>query len=230
MDFQALFYFRVGAWKRTTKGNIKVSKGSAATPPPWFPPLESPFRGAPSARNGQRGKPIPTSAGKAIWCPPSWTLGAWRKPLRGLPFGSQPLQSFFFPLTVGQERAAVAPAAGRCRPGAKAVWRLWVSVPEKTGPESQRPCHLSPAHPVSRFSGMWQSRLRFGTLQRICHPIRPKGLPSETGKQQVKEESAREEKVWYAEPWPWGVECSWIFKEPLWDFFGKVDRILPQGL
>jgi hypothetical protein len=66
-------------------------------PPPWFPPLESPFRGAPSARNGQRGKPIPTSARKAKWFSPSWSLGEWRKPSVVCPLGHGLCSLFFSP-------------------------------------------------------------------------------------------------------------------------------------
>src|SRR5262245_3462925 len=40
---------------------------SAAPPPPWFPPLDSPFRGAPSAprRRDEAAAPLRLSAGQA---------------------------------------------------------------------------------------------------------------------------------------------------------------------
>src|ERR1035438_5237031 len=63
--FHAPLYFRFETWKRTAKGNTKEAKAVPPHPPPWFPPLDSLFRGAPSARNDQRGKPIPTTARKA---------------------------------------------------------------------------------------------------------------------------------------------------------------------
>jgi hypothetical protein len=44
-------------------------KGRAAPPPPWFPPLDPPFRGAPtSLRNPQGGKPIPPRAYRPARC------------------------------------------------------------------------------------------------------------------------------------------------------------------
>jgi hypothetical protein len=59
--FHALFYLsffssrQIGGVRRT---ETPRSKDRAAFPPPWFPPLESPFRGAPFPRYAQRGKPI----------------------------------------------------------------------------------------------------------------------------------------------------------------------------
>jgi hypothetical protein len=74
------------------------AKDMPRPPPPWFPPLDSPFRGAPSQlRNPQRGKPIPLpaaiewKAGSAT----SWGGGRAghgpRPALRGMSFALIPL-------------------------------------------------------------------------------------------------------------------------------------------
>ena len=55
-----------------------LGTGRAACPPPWFPPLEPPFRGAPRARNPQGGKPIPQPPlhGRCPWV--GWVPGGLR--------------------------------------------------------------------------------------------------------------------------------------------------------
>ncbi|HEY5039252.1 MAG TPA: hypothetical protein VIJ93_09300, partial [bacterium] len=77
-------------------------------PPPWFPPLESLFRGAPMTRNDQRGKPIPTTARKAKLFSPTWSLGEWRKPSVVCPLGHS-LCSFLFSPWPPARAAAACP-------------------------------------------------------------------------------------------------------------------------
>src|ERR1035438_9453643 len=109
--FHAPFYFRFffEAWKRTTKGNTKEAKAVPPPPPPWFPPLDSSFRGAPSARNDQRGKPIPTSARKANLFSPTWSLGEWRNPFVACPSGHSLCSFLFSPWPAGRERPRPSP-------------------------------------------------------------------------------------------------------------------------
>ena len=73
-------------------------KGRAAPPPPWFPPLDPPFRGAPSKkRNPQGGGTHPPHAGSIAAHFVRLRRGApWGRVARptdpGAPFGSRPLQ------------------------------------------------------------------------------------------------------------------------------------------
>ncbi len=147
--FHAPFYFRFEAWKPTANGRTKVSKAAPPIPPPWFPPLESLFRGAPFPRNAQRGKPILLHRNFGSSVEP--LLGERRKPLRGLPFGSRPLQLVIFPSPTANRGPRWPPAAGRCRPlGQRPCGGFGFQGPKNHGPESQRLGDLSPARPCHK--------------------------------------------------------------------------------
>lgn len=74
-----------------------------------------------------------------------------------------------------------SPSARR-RPRWPPLWSSWPRGKAKGGfgffamLKSQR-LFICPCPPLSRLGGMPQSRLRFGTLRRICGPIRPQGAP-----------------------------------------------------
>jgi len=129
------FYFRFEPWKRTAKGNTKEAKAVPPPPPPWFPPLDSLFRGAPSARNDQRGKPIPTSASKAKFFSPSWSLGEWRKPFVVCPLGHSLCIDLFLPWPSARAAAACPlwplPGWASAREQ-KPWWWFWISGPGKS--------------------------------------------------------------------------------------------------
>ena len=160
-------------------------------PPPWFPPLESLFRGAPIPRNAQRGKPILLHRKFGSSVEP--LLGERRKPLRGLPFGSRPLQFFIFTLAggkVGRGLPLVAVWPVGPRPGGddRVRW-FWISWPfEGVGLKAKS---------LLVFPPPTQPQSRLGEKPSVDlwpHPP-PRGAPRQTGKQQVKEEGAREEKA-----------------------------------
>jgi hypothetical protein len=133
VDFMP-FLFSFRAVEANSERKHQGGKGSAATPPPWFPPLESPFRGAPSARNDQRGKPIPTSASKAKFFSPSWSLGEWRKPFVVCPSGHSLCIDLFLPWPSARAAAACPSWPLPCGASAreqKPWWWFWISGPGK---------------------------------------------------------------------------------------------------
>jgi hypothetical protein len=131
--FHAPFYFRFEAWKRTAKGNTKEAKEVPPPPPPWFPPLDSSFRGAPSARNDQRGKPIPTTARKAKCSRLRGPWGSGANRFVVCPLGHVLCSLLFSPLAGGRTTwprpSPLCPAMAGL--GAKAGKWLWVSGPEE---------------------------------------------------------------------------------------------------
>ena len=176
------------AWKRETSGKGRVSKGRAAIPPPWFPPLESSFRGAPITRYPQRGKPILLH--REIEMPVEPLLGEWRAPRSpGHPGGARPLQLFISPSPTAQGRGRGGPLwpSGRGPAGLGASYR-WPGI---SGPQGTRalkaPAGSSfprPPMPQSRLRGrpsatpadLWP-RCR-SALGAIRHPSAPRGSPN----------------------------------------------------
>ncbi len=79
-----------------THGLRGGGKGRAAPPPPWFPPLDPPFRGAPTrTRNPQGGTPIPATPGNECLAALGAVVALGEDRAThgsGSPFGSRPLQ------------------------------------------------------------------------------------------------------------------------------------------
>jgi len=128
--------------------------------------------------NPQRGKPILPNAQDVLYAlGPFWEhRHAPRPPVR--PLGLRPVGSrlcFYFPFTVGQKAAAVAPKCPGVATG-QADGGRGFQARKKTRSLKALVFVIFP-RPPGAIRHLPQSRLRFGSLRRICGPIRPKGLP-----------------------------------------------------
>jgi hypothetical protein len=165
------------------------SKGRAATSPALVSPFGIPLPRRPLSKEWPKGETHPHFGEKGKVVLAFVVPGGVAQTLVVCPLGHSLCSWLFSPhRRPGEGRGG---PSGRTVParGKGHVEALGFS-PEKTGPESQRPCDLSPAHPLFAFDRERQSRLRFGSLRQICRPIRPQGLPEpvapRTGKQQTK--------------------------------------------
>ena|ERR1035441_5651853 len=179
------------AWKQTAKGNTKEAKAVPPPPPPWFPPLDSLFRGAPSARNDQRGKPIPTTARKAMLFSPTWSLGEWRNPFVACPSGHG-LCSILFSLAPAAKERPRWPPCGQSVHGAKLGEAGDFRPAKIAGAESPGLGYLSPARPCHKAASVSE---HYGGF---VAPSAPRGSTSRwlhrTQKQQVKRKGHDERK------------------------------------
>jgi hypothetical protein len=93
--FIAVFFLK--AWRRETNGKTKEGKGSAATSPALVSPFGIPLPRRPLCKEWPKGETHPHFGEKGKVVLAYVVPGGVAQTLRGLPFGSHPLQSFFLP-------------------------------------------------------------------------------------------------------------------------------------
>jgi hypothetical protein len=181
---------------RPAQAHARRDKDRAAPPPPWFPPLETPFRGAPAKiRNPQRGQPIllrredhhmrrslfwgrialPTAPGQPFGSRPLQTPAA--EPSHPPPKGSQEKRQRHSGRTASCLRYSTASSLF-----VRSVLRLAIV---RQAHYYSKP-HAFTQHPPALASGASASMLPADTP---AAPIRPQGLSVKSRARQLKEKS-----------------------------------------
>ena len=181
-----------------------AGKGRAAAPPPWFPPLEPPFRGAPLSKESPRGEthpaPCALQRARSLW---GSRAGHGPRPARS---GSRPLLR----RSPGRPRAPLAP---RPPPG-RARWSRGRSKepPTRNAPAVSPPAavnrrdrgRLAPIHggrptwPAGATNvAAPRSPRRVAVLAPAALPLaRGPGMPRSSGRRRATAQTRRHAACW----------------------------------